>query len=51
MFNRIRAALSPFEWTLIAIVAFLMLVSTICMMDAVLACGSEGLGPAATSTC
>ncbi len=42
---------SPLEWTIFALIIFLMLVATISFMDGVLACGSEGYGPAAPSTC
>lgn len=49
--NRIRSIFTPLEWTILALVVFLMLVATISFADAVIACGSEGLGPAAPQTC
>ena len=49
--NWIRNYFTPLEWTIFALVVFVMLVATISFTDAVIACGSEGFGPAAPSTC
>lgn len=49
--NWIRNIFTPLEWTIFAIVVFIMLVACCSFVDAVVACGSEGVGPAAPSTC
>jgi len=49
--NRIRRIFTPIEWTIFALIVFLMLIASISFMDAVLLCGSEGVGPAAIRNC
>lgn len=51
MFEFLRSFMSPLEYTILAIIVFLMLVATISFTGDVIACGSEGFGPAAPRNC
>lgn len=49
--NWIRSYFTPFEWTIFALIVFVMIVATIVFTGTVIACGSEGFGPAAPINC
>lgn len=48
---RIRNFFTPLEWTIFTLIVFLMLIAACSFYDAVVLCGTEGVGPAATSNC
>lgn len=49
--NWIRNLFTPLEWTIFALIVFLMIVFAVDFTSTVIACGSEGFGPAATQNC
>lgn len=49
--NWIRNYFTPLEWTIFALIVFIMLVAACSFYDSVMLCGSEGFGPAAPQNC
>lgn len=43
--------LSPFSWTMVALITFLLVVFLVTFVEDIMLVGECGLGPAAPSTC